>query len=107
MKIFLVVLVLVCLSTCNAVVWQEGSWAWNCDFPYLPSVNLYSVPAWAEGCYQQCKVLVGCTHFVWKNSNGVGTCFFKTGVVTQGNAVDAWLLPEFRWFGSICGIPPK
>jgi len=43
---------------------------------------------------------------MWTDLNG-GTCSYKTGVVTKINAVDSWLLAEFQWFGSICGILPK
>jgi hypothetical protein len=114
MKIFIVALVLVFLSTCNAINWQEGNWAWNCDFPSInlgmepnfPSINLYSVLSFPESCYQQCQQLSACTHFVWTDTDD-GTCFFKTGAVTQSNALDAWFLPEFEWFSTICGIPPK
>ena len=104
MKIFIVALVF--LSTCNAINWQEGNWAWNCDFPYFPSINLYSVPSFPESCYQQCQQLSACTHFVWTDTDD-GTCFFKTGAVTQSNALDAWFLSGFEWFSTICGIPPK
>jgi hypothetical protein len=105
-KIFLVVLFLVCFTTCHAIVLQEGNWAWNCNFPYFPSINLCSVPSFAEGCYKTCQQLPVCTHFMWTDLNG-GTCSYKTGVVTKINAVDSWLLAEFQWFGSICGILPK
>ena len=97
---------LVCLSTYNAIGWQEGNWAWRCNFPYFPSINLYSNPGFAESCYKTCKQLPACTHFVWTNLNG-GTFSYKTGVVTKDNAVDSWLLPGFQRFGSVCGIPPK
>ncbi len=99
MKIFLVVLVLVCLSTCNAVTWLEGNWAWNRDFPN--SANLFpALRTPAINCYGQCQLWPGCTHFVWTSLNG-GTCWMKTGAVAQSDAV------AFAWVGSFCGIPPK
>ncbi|KAJ3241937.1 hypothetical protein HDU78_001644 [Chytriomyces hyalinus] len=72
----------------------DCQWAQNCDFK---NGDITSVQAEASSCTWRCKAISGCTHFAWTNANG-GTCWMKTGSVTNSNAI------VNTASGSMCGF---
>ena len=68
--------------------WQSGSptgtqWAFACDFK---NSDLSNKQAASSNCAQTCVNTQGCTHFTWSSYNN-GTCWMKSGNVSQSNAV--------------------
>ena len=68
----------------QAVNWQNGNWAFACDFKANDLSNA-KVPA--DQCGPTCARTAGCTHFVWTSWQG-GTCWMKTGSVSKSDAID-------------------
>ena len=73
-------LILFTARSLNAQVsWQS----YGCNFV---SNDLANVPTALISCGPTCIATTGCTHFSWTTYNG-GTCWMKSGIVSQANAV--------------------
>ena len=95
--------ILISFSIVNAQInWQSGSptgtkWASACDFT---NSDLSNKQVASTNCAQTCVNTQGCTHFSWTSFNG-GTCWMKSGSVSQSDAV---------YNGNnaiVCGIVPS
>ena len=95
MKIILLLIICVCFSACDAIVWMSGSnggvWARNCNFP---GNDMWKTNIHESQCYSRCQQTMGCTHFSYKD----GACWMKRGTVYRDNALDMPI------WGSRCGI---
>ena len=70
--------------TKGQIQWQSNEWATSCDFN--GDGDITSVQTSVSNCGPVCTSTPGCSHFTWKNING-GTCFLKSGPVSQSDAV--------------------
>ena len=68
----------------EAVTWQNGDWAFGCDFK---GNDLSNARVSGDKCGQTCVSTSGCTHFTWTTYNG-GTCWMKKGPISKSNAFD-------------------
>lgn len=88
-------LALLLATSAYAVEWVPGrNWTFRCDFP---GNDIGHVRMQGSQCGGACWNNPRCTHFTWTTIDG-GTCMFKSGSVTQGDAVD---VSNPSW---VCGI---
>ena len=78
------ILVLQVALSVNAINWQPGNWAMQCDFKNRDFANKNNIPS--SQCGGLCAKTSGCTHFTWSSYNG-GTCWMKNGAVSKSDAV--------------------
>jgi hypothetical protein len=76
------ILLLQAAFSVNAINWQPGNWAMQCDFK---ANDLSNAKVQADRCGPTCDITTGCTHFVWTSWQG-GTCWMKKGAVSKSNA---------------------
>ena len=91
---FLAILLTLSFSFVSAIDWNGNNWAFGCDFN---DNDLSNVQIRGEDCGQKCVDTDGCTHFTWTTYNG-GTCWMKSGSVSQGDA------KETNDNSMVCGI---
>lgn len=75
----------------NQIIWNDGDWALNCDFPGNDFANEGGA---GELCSTMCRNTPDCTHYAW----AYNVCYKKKGPVTKSNAIYS-ATP-----GSVCGI---
>ena len=80
----------------SSINWQPTGWAFACDFI---NNDLQNVIIAAPQCGPRCVSTSGCTHFTWTSYQG-GTCWMKSGSVTQSDAL------PFSDQTAVCGIVP-
>ncbi len=81
-KLFSIIILII--PSLNAQInWQPGGWALACDFKGNDLTNAKTSGA---ECGARCASTQGCTHFTWTSYND-GTCWMKSGQVSQSNAV--------------------
>ena len=90
----LAILLTLSFSFASAIDWNGNNWAFGCDFD---DNDLSNVQIRGEDCGQKCVDTDGCTHFTWTTYNG-GTCWMKSGSVSQGDA------KETNDNSMVCGI---
>jgi hypothetical protein len=81
----------------NAVQWEQGNWAFACDFK---GNDFSHHGGHGKDCRNLCAKTSQCTHFTWTTFNG-GTCWMKSGPVSKNNAIDT----QDR--SMVCGIIEK
>ena len=77
------ILLLQAALSVNAINWQTGGWAMQCDFNARDLTNKNNIPS--SQCGGLCAGTPGCTHFTWSNYKG-GTCWMKKGAVSKSDA---------------------
>ena len=78
----------------NRITWQEGNWAYACDFF---SNDLLNMLTQSQDCGPACASIPNCTHFTWTEYES-GTCWLKQGNVSALNATYT------NDFSMICGF---
>ncbi|CAF3545538.1 unnamed protein product [Rotaria sp. Silwood1] len=81
--ILIFLLIINSISNVRGIDWNGNNWAFGCDFN---GNDLSNVQIRGEDCGGLCDKTPGCTHFTWTTWKD-GTCWLKTGSVTQDDAI--------------------